>query len=35
MLCWNDWVDIMVLLVPIGIMAYMISKDIIDELFYD
>ena len=35
MLCWNDWVDIVVLIVPIGILTYMVAKDIVDEFFYD
>ena len=35
MLCWNEWVDIVVLVVPIGILTYMVAKDITDEFFYD
>jgi len=35
MLCWNEWVDIVVLIVPIGILTYMVAKDITDEFFYD
>tara|TARA_R110002124_G_scaffold259988_1_gene425889 strand:+ start:533 stop:679 length:147 start_codon:yes stop_codon:yes gene_type:complete len=33
LLDWNDWVDIMVLVVPIGILTYMVAKDITDEFF--
>jgi hypothetical protein len=35
MLCWNEWKDIVVLIVPIGILTYMVAKDIVDEFFYD